>query len=721
MKGRSLPFLFFLFLALLLMFKTFLRYVFLPADMLFHFLPWREVGEGRELQWNPLLWDSLAQFYPWRHYLASSLKQGIIPLWNPYQFCGAPFLANGQSAVFYPFNWLLLIFPPPFFFGINAILHLALAGFFTYILLRRLGASDWAGVIGGTAFMLSGFVTAWLALPTVISSFVWLPLALFGVEEALQGKLKRSFLLIALSTTLSLLGGHPQFFLYFLFSLLLYLLLRIPMEGRVSLLGVLVPLLALFFGLALGGIHLLPTFELSRLAHRVEAISWQSYNAYISRSLPPQRLLTLLLPNFFGNPASNNYWGEGEFMEYCLYMGVLPLLLLPFLKIRDKRSLPFLILAILSLLLIIGTPLNIPFYFLVPAWSRTGSPARLISLFSLSLALLAGLGADNLLRAPALPKRLLYLSSFLFLLALLSLFIPPNQALAYIRGVSPSFPYFDLVKVFLIISLFLLLLRFKPKFLPPLLLILLLFDLIPFAVRNLYFSPREKLFPSLSLLQGLRDPQGRVLSLTPRWSLVRYPPACLPPNTAMVYGLLDVGGYDSFFPLAYKSFLDSLEGKDTAPPENGNMLLPSSLRRETLKALGVRYVISPLFLDAKHLQLVKGGETKVYLFQEGERASLLGEGKVRIVRDSPNGVECEVEGKGGLLILRDTLYPGWRAFLDGRRVKVYPYLVFRSVEVPAGRHRVDFLFLPTSYKIGGYLSFLSIFLLFMLIFRRWRN
>ena len=61
--------------------------------------------------WNPLMYDSIGQFYPWRSYAGASISHGSIPLWNPYQFCGAPFLANSQSAVLYPGNLLFYILP----------------------------------------------------------------------------------------------------------------------------------------------------------------------------------------------------------------------------------------------------------------------------------------------------------------------------------------------------------------------------------------------------------------------------------------------------------------------------------------------------------------------------------------------------------------------------------------------------------------------------------
>ena len=51
--------------------------------------------------------DAMNYFYPYRAYAAHSIRSGQVPLWNPYLFLGVPFLANPQTAVFYPPNLAL--------------------------------------------------------------------------------------------------------------------------------------------------------------------------------------------------------------------------------------------------------------------------------------------------------------------------------------------------------------------------------------------------------------------------------------------------------------------------------------------------------------------------------------------------------------------------------------------------------------------------------------
>src|SRR5207253_2591384 len=96
----------------------------------------------------------------------------------PYQFCGTPFVANSQSAVFYPGNLLHYLMPTAYAMGWTAVLHLVLAATFMWLFLRHLGLKDLAGVLGGIAFAFSTWQVSWLHLPTFLNTSCWLPLML---------------------------------------------------------------------------------------------------------------------------------------------------------------------------------------------------------------------------------------------------------------------------------------------------------------------------------------------------------------------------------------------------------------------------------------------------------------------------------------------------------------------------------------------------------------
>ena len=81
--------------------------------------------------------DILHYFYPYRDYAAEAFRSGRIPLWNPFTFLGAPFLANPQAAVLYPLHWPLSWLPVTKQIYWSAALHTWLLGFGGYLLMRR--------------------------------------------------------------------------------------------------------------------------------------------------------------------------------------------------------------------------------------------------------------------------------------------------------------------------------------------------------------------------------------------------------------------------------------------------------------------------------------------------------------------------------------------------------------------------------------------------------
>jgi uncharacterized membrane protein YfhO len=85
-----------------------------------------------------------------------------------------------------------------------------------------------------------------------------------------------------------------------------------------------------------------------------------------------------------------------------------------------------------------------------------------------------------------------------------------------------------------------------------------------------------------------------------------------------------------------------------------------------------------------------------------ERAGETGAGVARLADYRSHRVLCEVEAKiPGYLVLLDSFYPGWRAYIDGNEVSILrANYAFRAVEVPAGKHQVEFLYRPRVFYVG---------------------
>lgn len=127
--------------------------------------------------------DILHYFYPYRDFAAAALREGRIPLWNPYIFSGAPFLANPQAAVLYPLHWPLSWLPVTKQIYWSAALHawiLALGG---YALLRRLGGGWLGGVVAGLVLAGSGFYGGMLGHINQMNGAAWLPWMVWALLE----------------------------------------------------------------------------------------------------------------------------------------------------------------------------------------------------------------------------------------------------------------------------------------------------------------------------------------------------------------------------------------------------------------------------------------------------------------------------------------------------------------------------------------------------------
>lgn len=269
----------------------------------------------------------LMQFYPWQKLAAEMWRAGQLPLWNPLVGSGAPLAANLQTGAFYPGNVLYLILPTEYALGYTALLHVILAGLFMYAFLRALNLSPFAATLGALAFQLNGFLIARLGFMSITVTLPWLAAWLWRVEKLViraQGSGIREAMWLALAIGLGVLAGHAQTAVYGLVLIGAYYLWRVfSVSPRRHLTrSLLVLAVAVTIGLGLAAIQLLPAAELTRESQRAGGL--ESIKV-LTHSYWPPRLLTLLSPDFFGNPAQNNFWGYDNYWENAAYIGLLPL------------------------------------------------------------------------------------------------------------------------------------------------------------------------------------------------------------------------------------------------------------------------------------------------------------------------------------------------------------------------------------------------------------
>jgi hypothetical protein len=342
------------------------------------------------------------QFYPWREYGFSLLRQGQLPLWNPFNGAGAPLFANYQSALLYPFNWLGYFLPLAQTMSITAVLHLFIAGWGMWRLTGALGANGFGRGVSAVAFGMTNYLVARLGTFPIINAAAWLPWMVWAVHDVMSTGNRRAGAWLALLSALQLLAGHAQTTWYSMgivgTFVLWYTLSHRPV--RWLRLGAVVGCIALGAGVA--GLQLAGTAELLGQSQRSGGVDyWTAMNF----SYGPARTLNFLSPIIFGTPADGSFLTQGAYFEDAVYIGLIPLVaaIVPVIGWRRRRRsdplaryVPFFVLIVAAgYVLALGqySPIFPFLYEHVPTFDLFQAPARwhLCTVFGLSI--LAGIGA----------------------------------------------------------------------------------------------------------------------------------------------------------------------------------------------------------------------------------------------------------------------------------------------------------------------------------------
>ncbi len=695
---------------------------------------------------NNAMPDTISQIYPWKKLTVDTWKSAEAPLWNPYSFAGTGHAANYQTAIFSPLTFLFFIFPFIDAWSLLILLQPLVAGIGMYLFLSEQKISGRIGAfIGSVAFMFCGFMVGWMAYGTLSWASAMLPWSLFFISSYITKKLQFAPSLYAIMLAFSFMSGHFQISLYVLSISVLYIIALSYWHKRIAR-GIFL-LFHTAFALGFAAPQLLLTFH-------AYTESVRSASFIKGEVIPWQYIITILSPDFYGNPVTRNDW-FGHYAEWASYIGVIPLLLAIFSFVckKTKRQLFFAGVAVSTLLLAYQSPLSDLLFFLrLPAIS-TSAASRILILTSFSLAYLSAVGFSKLLHVwkKADSKSLVSFSAGVLVLiaavwAVLFLIRPFDAekiAIAKrnmylptgIAGVTVVLLFVGLVKSDLIRG-----------FAICILLLLSLFDLHRFASKWMPFEDRKFMYPSVSSLGFLQKYAGenRVFGNIGN-------------EVATTFGLQLVEGYDAMYQKRYGELIQAASKGNPNPPERSVVQFDKhGVHRDTLlKLLGVRYIYHRksdmraiwafpyweyeeagtmkqvyadddywiyeytdsyprAFLagnyvvkssDAEILQTLYSGavdlRNTVILESEPSEMPQEGSGSATISSYKPNRVEIQTSSQTPkLLFLSDVYDTGWIAMLDGK--KPLPVMRanydFRAVAVPAGDHTVVF-----SYKPGGYL------------------
>ncbi|MBI5931381.1 MAG: YfhO family protein [Chloroflexi bacterium] len=370
---------------------------------------------GRALFWGlPSL-----QFYPWRQFAFDEIREGRIPFWNPYVGGGAPLIANYQSAIFYPPNWLHLFLSNYYAMGLIAILHVFWAGLGMWLFTGHLGFAPLGRGVSVLSFALGNYCIARFGSFPTTDAAAWIPWMFWITLRILEQRRLRDIGLMGMITGMQLLAGHAQTTWYGLVALGLFALWYTrwparPTAPKLRFLALLLCGIALVLGLGVAAIQLVLTQELLSQSQRSGGVD---YKVLTNLSYAPARIFTMFTPRFFGTPADGSYLtkGRGVYFEDTAYIGFLPLIsaiaaMIGWFQRRKLlkhhpifRSVPFW--SLLSLAgLLLATGRFGPFYpFLynhVPTFDNFREPVRWLIWPAFGLSILAGIGAHGWGRSP---------------------------------------------------------------------------------------------------------------------------------------------------------------------------------------------------------------------------------------------------------------------------------------------------------------------------------
>jgi hypothetical protein len=687
--------------------------------------------------------------YPSKIFATSCIRDGILPLWNPYVYCGMPFMAILSHQLLYPLSFI--IYYLPFAFGIEffVCLHIFLAGAFVYILMKDQGLDSSSSLFASLSYAFSGIFLSTGNTILTLSTATWTPLLIFLYLRALRRESISYAIFSGAVAGLQFLSGTPDFL--YLDIIILFLLTISWVIHKRKLFPLKLFLIFGLVGVSLSLFQLLPFCEFTFLSNRIGGIDFDSASLWSCNIF---ELSGLFIPL----ATAISYEGYifpyvGQKMTTSLYPGVMCVILGILAPFWVKRKFTFFWIGIFifSLLLAAGKHLPVYYFFYnyMPLFAMLKNPVKALHITSISLSILAGFGFNYILSKDITKKFIFFVFPYIlffflfnytgFLFEVVKNLYPPSIMIIDELVFWKSFVSYNCLKVAGIILGYTILIyiihRYKIRryLISSIFIILTIFDLFIFN-GNLNYTINEDFYKKEPYLVTLfkKDKYTRLLhtphmvvSHVGRYEEYVFIKGLLYGNIGMIFGLFNAKGYGGFL-LNDISFIENLpieflskimgikyiisynynEGRVNI--KDNLQILPRTFFIPSAKIIKDRnkileYMASSSFDPTKEVIL----EEEVREQKAEGRKQLA---KVKIIDYQPNKVTITIAcNQAGFLFLSDTYYPGWKAYIDGKRTTIYrANYYFRAVQIKKGKHIVEFKYLPESFIIGVIGTFISI-------------
>lgn len=666
--------------------------------------------------------------FPRRDFLSRSLKDGEIPVWTNLIGNGYPLLGEGQGGVLYPPNLILFgLLDSVTAYNLTILLSFILCMAFMYLFARSLERSRTASIFAAIAFTMSAFFISRLKFMAMTNAAAWLPLVLYGIQKLYLTRKLRYAALSGFGLAMQILAGQTQIFYISALLAICFLLFRFSLEAwsarkkrdearRAVRLGAIALVLLVILAFALPAIQLIPAIDAIDASNRASGLTFWETTIFPMR---PANLVMFVLPYHYGNPATASYHDTGTiFWENCAYCGVITLLLavLAILTlIRKESDVPFWLgTAVMAILLALGrsTPVFRFFWRWLPGMGLFRFPQRFLLVAVVAIVVLAARGLDRVTEKPGARSAVIGTLAVAIVVAELAVFSayqvntidskrllsPPRTMELIEEGGQPG--QFRIGHIGQLDSWRKTYQRAEGW----------MGDLQP------YLNYRTLLPFDFNMVFDVEDSEaqghygvGRIKTLwgwtydsvatdESNWT------ARVPNSVVRILGAQNVRYVLSPYSIS-NEYLEPLSAVTFPDNQRGVLLYRNRLEQPRVSVVGdYRLIEDPdnaLLTSLFNSKFDPAGEvllekTPTGCFEPG------GSGEAKISQYGNREVTVDVTTRGsGLLVLSDTFYPGWKAYLDGREVEILrANYAFRAVEVGDGSHRVRFSYTPDYYSMG---------------------
>ncbi len=693
---------------------------------------------GIDLPHNASATDVYGSMFPFRRTLQASLERGEWPLWNPYMLSGNVFAAAAQSAPYSPFTLIACILPAAVSFTYTTSVWLLIAAVGAFLLARELECVEPAALIAAAGWTYAACTILYIHT-AMGGTLVYEPLLLMAAGRVARRPRVSSAVLLAIVLALMVLAGHPETLFLAVLAGAAFGVFALARAGVKPWRAIAFAVAGGVLALLLCAIHLLPFFEAAQQSAELE-IKTKYFT--LPPPSPTERVLSIVATDFF--PFLHvRRWVQpplGLTQAETAACGSIILALAAYAVWRRRSAETWFFFALTVVCMAVSSRWN-PVVVAVNELPLMGITyeERLAFTAAFSLAILAALGVDELLRRRDFRAAALTLTAVLILLAFGTWWLTRNVVLAI------TFADFGDYKIFaelFFLGVAALLLAFRPpvRVVAPALLGLLVAQRALSEGQTFKTFPADAAYPPVAIFEPLKQVREPFRFVGQYFALI--------PGTNAFYGLEDVRGFDAlhyaptihlwplwctFQPIWFnrvddigRPFLSFLnvryavvsqnaplpEGWRKVAEQRGAMLAENT--RALARAFVPRRVKLGLPLDRQVAEIGRQTDHSDVAWltadvQPYEREN--GPGRVAIREYSPGGrylLDAVME-RDGWIVISETAWKGWRAYVDGRRVQMQnANAAYLSVHVPAGRHLVRVVYWPESFVIGRAISFATL-------------